>query len=212
MGRKEDALLVWEQGYEHAVVHSADLKQLLELEELLKVAKEGKSNGRENHAMESESSTVVSESGLLANGNSSQTHESPNYLNDQSILCGESGDSSEVNSKCKDIVAFDGVIKKDGAKEQFGMQMNGNHDVHDKSSNESESSDNSKDKRGKLSIISGNSSDLTQTQLSTKLDIPRKEISDESNKNKKFCVTRISKTKSISVDFRLSRGIAEVLL
>ncbi|GAB4849208.1 hypothetical protein Ancab_004018 [Ancistrocladus abbreviatus] len=36
------------------------------------------------------------------------------------------------------------------------------------------------------------------------------EWSDAIKKNKNFCVARISKTKSISLDFRLSRGIAEV--
>lgn len=38
----------------------------------------------------------------------------------------------------------------------------------------------------------------------------RSDLVDEAKKNKKFSVARISKTKSISVDFRLSRGIAQV--
>ncbi|XP_024019757.1 suppressor of RPS4-RLD 1 isoform X2 [Morus notabilis] len=210
LGRQDDALLVWEQGYEHAVRHSADLKQLLELEELLKVAKEGKSTGRENHDIESKSSTLVSESGPVTNENSSETHETTKNLNDQSKLGGESRDSSEVNGKSLDTVASNGISNKDTGKEQFGRHVNGNHDVHDKLSYESESCDDSSDGCGKLSVICSNGIDLTQNQLKAKLDVPRKEVSDESNKNKKFCVTRISKTKSISVDFRLSRGIAEV--
>lgn len=35
-------------------------------------------------------------------------------------------------------------------------------------------------------------------------------ISDEAKRTKKFPVAKVSKTKSIRVDFRLSRGIAEV--
>lgn len=44
LDRKEDALHVWEQGYKNVVHKSADLKQLLELEELLVTAKENKAN------------------------------------------------------------------------------------------------------------------------------------------------------------------------
>jgi len=40
LGRKIDALSVWEQGYEHAQQQSADLKLLLELEELLTTIKQ----------------------------------------------------------------------------------------------------------------------------------------------------------------------------
>ena len=51
LGRQENALLVWEQGYEHALHQSADLKQLLELEELIETAKQGKNTlcESENH-------------------------------------------------------------------------------------------------------------------------------------------------------------------
>lgn len=35
LGRKNDAVLVWKQGYDLALNQSADLKQLLELEDLL---------------------------------------------------------------------------------------------------------------------------------------------------------------------------------
>ncbi|EXB28734.1 Tetratricopeptide repeat protein 13 [Morus notabilis] len=178
LGRQDDALLVWEQGYEHAVRHSADLKQLLELEELLKVAKEGKSTGRENHDIESKSSTLVSESGPVTNENSSETHETTKNLNDQSKLGGESRDSSEVNGKSLDTVASNGISNKDTGKEQFGRHVNGNHDVHDKLSYESESCDDSSDGCGKLSVICSNGIDLTQNQLKAKLDVPRKEVNE----------------------------------
>ncbi|XP_062101861.1 suppressor of RPS4-RLD 1 [Humulus lupulus] len=210
LGRKEDAVLVWEQGYEHAVHHSADLKQLLELEELLKVAKQEKCSVLENHAIESESSMVVSESGPLISENAIEITVSQNHLDDPSNSCNHSLEVYSTSTNNDNVC--NGISEKDTRAGRVGSQMNGNHDVPNKLSYESESCDDSSDNCSKLSKISSNSCALTQTPFtgSTKLEIPRTEISDESNKNKKFCVTRISKTKSISVDFRLSRGIAEV--
>ncbi|POO00767.1 N-terminal acetyltransferase A, auxiliary subunit [Trema orientale] len=213
LGRKEEAVLVWEQGYEHAVRHSADLKQLLELEDILTVAKQEKSSVRENHAIESGSSMLVSESGPSISENSSETSENQNHLDDQSNSCGDSRDTSEVHiTSTNNVDVCNGISEKDRGTGHVTGQMNGNHNVPNKLSYESESCDDSSDKCSKLSRISSDSSPLTQTPstMSTKLQTPRNEVSDESNKNKKLCVTRISKTKSISVDFRLSRGIAEV--
>ncbi|XP_060970422.1 suppressor of RPS4-RLD 1 isoform X2 [Cannabis sativa] len=211
LGRKEDAVLVWEQGYEHAVHHSADLKQLLELEELLKVAKQEKCSLHENHAIESESSMVVSESGHLISENAIETSANQNHLDDQSNSCNHSREVSEVYStSTNNDNVCNGISEKDTRAGHFGSQMNGNHDAPNKLCCESESCDDSGDNCSELSKISSNSSALTQTSSTvstSKLEIPH---SDESNKNKKFRVTRISKTKSISVDFRLSRGIAEV--
>lgn len=55
------------------------------------------------------------------------------------------------------------------------------------------------------------SNDLTEThsKSSEKSDTTVGFL-EEAKKNKRFSVTRISKTKSINVDFRLSRGIAQV--
>lgn len=47
LGRKDDAVMVWEQGYEHAIHQSADLKQLLELEELLTSAKQSMADAKQ---------------------------------------------------------------------------------------------------------------------------------------------------------------------
>ncbi|PON66705.1 N-terminal acetyltransferase A, auxiliary subunit [Parasponia andersonii] len=213
LGRKEEAVLVWEQGYEHAVRHSADLKQLLELEDILTLAKQEKSSVRENHAIDSGSSMLVSESGPSTSENSSETSENQNHLDDQSNSYGDSRDTSEVHiTSTNNVDVCNGISEKDRGTGYVAGQMNGNHNVPNKLSYESESCDDSSDKCSKLSRISSGSSALTQTPstMSTKLQTPHNEVSDESNKNKKFCVTRISKTKSISVDFRLSRGIAEV--
>ncbi|KAF8410165.1 hypothetical protein HHK36_002687 [Tetracentron sinense] len=126
LGRKGDAFLVWEQGYEYAVHQSADLKQLLELKDLLACAKVDRTIVCEDHAMESSSSTL-SISNLVK---SSDTPE----------LCSI---SSEIRSLSSDTV-----------------------EVHSK-------------------------------------------LSDEAKRKQKVLATSFLKTKSISLDFRLSRGIAE---
>jgi hypothetical protein len=204
LGRKEDALLVWEKGYEHAVRQTADLKQLLELEELVRIAKQERSTTPENNVMESRSSMSLSGSGPHTNGKSSETY-SKNKLVDESKLCSESKDKSEIHSKFSD---------KAQENTNLESQMNGNQDIVDKLSYESDSCSDLSDTSescSKLSMICDSSSNTTEThsKLSDKSDI-HNEITEEAKRNKKFCVARISKTKSISVDFRLSRGIAQV--
>ena len=76
LGRKEDAIAVWEHGYEHALRKSADLKQLLELEELLTVAKPGKQDitfTSDNHVADPKLSTPVSELRPYIKGKSNET-------------------------------------------------------------------------------------------------------------------------------------------
>lgn len=209
LGRKEEALLVWEKGHEYALHQSADLKQLLELEELLTAAKEERSILQENYATESETSMLASESGPPISESSSETFENHHSLIDHAKLRSESRDASEVQSKSSDnFESCNGTKDKARGKEHFGSQMNGNHYIHDKSSYESESSNDSSDTCNELSMVCSSSS-LAQnsSKMSNKFQTIR---SDESKKNKKFSVTRISKAKSFSVDFRLSRGIAEV--
>ncbi|GAV58758.1 TPR_1 domain-containing protein/TPR_11 domain-containing protein [Cephalotus follicularis] len=275
LGRKEDALLVWEKGHEHALRKSADLKQLVELEELLLNARLDKSGTHENHVTESRLSFPISESGLHINGKSSESCKNQSKLSDISNLCSESRESSEVHGKFNDnlntlngksdkakgrspmpvfelgtningniintqqnhselgdisrigsefkdssnigsisgdnFVTSNGLAEKVNGNKMYDIQLNG---FRDKPSNDTGSSDNLSDVSGpfsKLSLICGSSSDSTENQSksSIKSDM-HNEINDESKRNKKFCVTRISKTKSISIDFRLSRGIAQV--
>ncbi|KAM1733374.1 hypothetical protein EV1_018569 [Malus domestica] len=215
LGRKEDAFLVWEQGYEHALRQCADLKQLLELGELLTIAKKDENNGDDNQAKESASSKLVSEESPHINGKSGETYKNHNKLSGESKLCCESTVTSAVHGKFNgngNFVASKGIGDKAGGSKKFDSQMNGNHDINDKL--HSESCNDLSDTCSKLPMICSKSSDLTETpptppKLSTKSDI-RHEIGEESKRNKKFSVARLSKTKSISVDFRLSRGIAEV--
>ncbi|KAJ9177336.1 hypothetical protein P3X46_012567 [Hevea brasiliensis] len=277
LGRKDDALLVWEQGYEHALRQSADLKQFLELEELIKFAKQDKNNGRENHVTESSSSMNLTESGPNNESGSSETSKNQNKSSDLSSSCCESGDASDISSKFgNNSEGLNGSREKTGGKsplpvaetgpcingksdenytnhkklgdkpklctesrdaseiccnsrDNFGIQndlsekaegyekddslMNGSHKL-DKLSCDSESCNNlikTSDLSSKLSVTSSNSGDTSEicSKSSNKTEMPN-EAGDEAKRNKKFCVTRISKAKSITVDFRLSRGIAQV--
>lgn len=272
MGRKEEALLVWEKGYEHALQQTADLKQLLELEELLAAAKQDRSITCENCVTDSRSSLTISESGVYLNGKISGTSENHNKSdssnsssdsmdasetcsksNNNFSLCNEisdkargssstplsesglheNGNSSEasenLNDESRDASkdaskiykksddSFDtgnGSIDKAGVNKMHGSQMNGTHGIHDKLSSDSESfKDKSRTSEScsKSSVSVSEPGDGTEVciKLSGNSDV-RKETGDGAKKSKKFCVTRISKTKSISVDFRLSRGIAQV--
>ncbi|KAK9949075.1 hypothetical protein M0R45_004618 [Rubus argutus] len=253
LGRKEDAVLVWEQGYEHALRQSADLKQLLELKELLSNAEQDRSVGHENCATESASPMLVSESRLHVNGKSSESHTDQSKLSDQSQLhsesgisfevdsksntnicngvgdkstgekkldsqmngnpdsqlCSESTITSEVHSKSNDNMC-NGIGDKARGKKKFGSRMNANHDIQEKLSFDSESCTDLSDRCNNLPMICSKSSDLDETPPTPPRLSNKSDIRDESKRNKKFCFTRVSKTKSISVDFRLSRGIAEV--
>ncbi|XP_061948609.1 suppressor of RPS4-RLD 1 isoform X2 [Populus nigra] len=246
LGRKDDALLVWEQGYEHALHQSADLKQLLELEELLKFAKQDRSAGCETHVVESRLSIgsrnvlgihsksgdnfeihkgisdevgrslkLVPESGCHTNEKSSETSKNPSKASDKSELCSELRDAPEIC--CKSGYNFDmdnGLSDKAEGNQKPGILVNDNHDILDLPNHVSESCSgvsNASELSSRLSMIPGNLGDTSEilSKSSNKVNM-HNEVTDETKGNKKLCVTRISKTKSISVDFRLSRGIAQV--
>lgn len=215
LGRKEDALLVWEKGYEHALCRSADLKQLLELEDLLRVAKQDISTTQEIDLMESSSNMSVSGSAPHINGQSGETYTIHNKSSDKSPLCNKLEDKSEALSEATDnLDSCNGFSDKVCENGNFGSEMNGNQDIVDKLSYESDSYSDLSDTSepgNKLSVICNSSSNATDThgKLSFKSNICNG-ISEEVKRKKKFCVARISKAKSISVDFRLSRGIAQV--
>ncbi|CAI8594736.1 unnamed protein product [Vicia faba] len=145
LGRKADALMVWEQGFELAQHQSADLKQLLELEELLVKEKQGRESNK-------------------CDG---QVNGSPDVIDNLRYNSESCNDSSDNSESCDKVFT-----------------------------NSGESSD-------------SNDAPEILKKPSFKFTFPS-EKSSEARKNKKFFVARISKTKSISVDFRLSRGIAEI--
>ncbi|XP_061351820.1 suppressor of RPS4-RLD 1-like isoform X3 [Gastrolobium bilobum] len=211
LGRKADALLVWEQGYEHALHQSADLKKMLELEELLTAAKQANNALSETHGP----SKPQSESDSLSNGNSNETYKNQDGLNTQAELCGNASDKSKICLKSTDN--FDSkneLHDEDIESNKSDGQVNGSPDVLDTLSYNSESCNDSSDASESCDKVSTNSNDSISVSEIFRNPISKyifpHERNDEVRKNKKFCVARVSKTNSITVDFRLSRGIAEV--
>ncbi|KAG5623861.1 hypothetical protein H5410_009079 [Solanum commersonii] len=229
LGKKEEALLIWEQGYEHAVHQSADLKQLLELEELLKIAKQNTAVASNNHSVQS--SGPESNTGPLLSTKSGETCDiaakkhkkiecvqiETTTTKNPSLVCSELSDISEdsgnhVTKKHKKIECE----PKELHERQANRTNNNCKTLGYPSLVCSELSDISEDS-GKSSAVTSESSEQSEpnelqeilSQLNNKCDV-RVELSDEGKRNKKFCVTRVNKTKSINVDFRLSRGIAQV--
>ncbi|CAI8588945.1 unnamed protein product [Vicia faba] len=208
LGRKADALMVWEQGFELAQHQSADLKQLLELEELLVKEKQGNNASYETSGLP----MVQAKSDSSCNKNLTETCES------QAKLCGNTSDKSEIFLKSTDKFDAKNELNSEGRESnKCDGQVNGSPDVIDNLRYNSESCNDSSDNSescDKVFTNSGESSDSNDApeilkKPSFKFTFPS-EKSSEARKNKKFSVARISKTKSISVDFRLSRGIAEV--
>ncbi|KAF5736201.1 suppressor of RPS4-RLD 1 isoform X1 [Tripterygium wilfordii] len=277
LGRKADAILVWEKGYEHALSQSADLKQLLELEELLTNVKEERNVSCNNVMVISRSSKPLSEAEPYISDKHAETCVSQSERSHSSNLCSESSNqheihvkssnSFEVNSGINDKVAGilsvppcepdhlindkssdihmdhtklngesryysklgdtsvmignsgnefdigDGFGDKSEENGIFESQQNGTCDILDKLNYDSGSCNdlsNTSEACATSSIICCNLGDESETRgESSNKDIHIK-ARDEPKRNSKFSVTRISKTKSISVDFRLSRGIAQV--
>ncbi|VVB09911.1 unnamed protein product [Arabis nemorensis] len=248
LGRKQEAVLVLDHGYENALQQTADVKQLLELEELLKAARreidgafkdqvteskqeapvsslgscasekfDEKIDKREDHDKVIETSdnackistVAVSESGACSNG---KAHKSSSNLGEQSKIKSISKDASKANKQSggsSDLSNGSVYKEKENGKSGIQIQINGSH-VSCKPCNGSDLHDNlseSSDRLGDLSVI-GNKLSIKSGSIG-KLHL-KAGVSDETKMNKKYTIARISDTHSISVDFRLSRGIAQV--
>ncbi|KAL2522527.1 Suppressor of RPS4-RLD 1 [Forsythia ovata] len=211
LGRKQEALSVWENGYEHAVRQSADLKQLLELEELLGSAKRNCSIACENQSVESTKSSPAA-SGSVNFVESSETFNNHENTNGKIEPRSKSTDRLEAHDNLYDSSEFRSESSHNvkGTK-PFGCQSNGKHEsqpnganyIHEVLNDSSESCISS-------SAVSSESINLSDSIQSINLSEMCNETIDETKRSKKFCVARISKNKSINVDFRLSRGIAQV--
>ncbi|XP_010446657.1 PREDICTED: suppressor of RPS4-RLD 1-like [Camelina sativa] len=247
LGRKQEAVLVLEQGYKNAFQQTADVKQLLELEELLKDARREIDCTFKNLATESRQETPASPLGSCASEKSDDKNDkrdsvfgtSDNACKLSSIAVSESGACSngnspeasrelgeplKVNSFSKDASKAskqsggssdlcNGSSYKEKENGKCGSQINGSYetcnpcngsDLHD---NLAESSD----RLGDLTI-SGKKLSSTSgfTSKSNHKAEVRCGVGTEIKINKKYTIARISGNHSISVDFRLSRGIAQV--
>ncbi|OWM82121.1 hypothetical protein CDL15_Pgr001695 [Punica granatum] len=204
LGRKVDAVLAWKKGYEHALSQSADLKLLLELEELLSSAKQDQINGFEKDV---ESMPSLSPPELISqvDDESSKSQSNEHNLSDKLKSYSKSNGTSDESNH--NLETCNGFTDEGRVSEKHNSSRNGNLGVIDTVSNDAIS--------GELSLScsgsSSSSSDVTDvSSKSVEKSVTQSDIVDKAKKNKKFCVTRISKNRSISVDFRLSRGIAEV--
>ncbi|XP_024959887.1 suppressor of RPS4-RLD 1 isoform X1 [Cynara cardunculus var. scolymus] len=225
LGRKDDAVMVWEQGYEYAVCQSADLKQLLELEELLTAGKQSMAAFLDKDAKQL-SEWSVSKPEPANSGKSSETFSNHTMSSLGYEPCGDSREVMQIESKPNEISYVpNGSSKKVEGSKSFHVGPNGNCDKQQNGTYNlsvefgarSEARSSTSDSRNKsdlsttISSTPGKSSDIPEIRgnWSDKSDM-RSEPSNDAKGNKKFSVTRISKAKSINVDFRLSRGIAQV--
>ncbi|CAN8328331.1 unnamed protein product [Cochlearia groenlandica] len=238
LGRKHEAVFVLEQGYTNALHQTADVKQLIELDELVKSAKreidgtlkliatesrqettapplgsctseqsDEKTVKQDNHDTAfgtsdnacKLSSMSVSESGACSNGKS---HEVPAELAEQSKINSFSKDASETSKQSggsSDLCNRLAYKEKENGKSV--IQINGSYKSY-KPCNGSGLHDNLVESSNRLEDLS-----ITGNKLSNKSS---NGVSSETKINKKYTTATISETHSISVDFRLSRGIAQV--
>ncbi|XP_042387598.1 suppressor of RPS4-RLD 1-like isoform X1 [Zingiber officinale] len=190
LGRKEEALHVWEQGYQNAISDSTDLKQLVELEELLGSAKEYQSFNSEDHVID----TISCETKVVV----SEDHAVDSLSTDMSIaetkaIISEDGDSTSVTKI---------VISEDHVRDSLLQKTTTTEAEHVNSSTSTVT-----DKK----LVNGHKSDTSGVELKLDDSIGMLSFYNETAKmGRKVFVTGLPKTKSISLDFRLSRGIAQV--
>lgn len=215
LGKKGDAFSIWERGYQYALCQSADLKQLLELEELLTREKQEKSIVE--NEVESQLSAVLESGVTPVNIKFSEKNNNVDKLMEHPDLCMKPSDASEDCSSSSDnLVVCEGGNEEVGPNRNLNCESNGCNDYNNRLSDASKLQDLRSDvsefrSKFKLTAFHSKSSDSTDIlSKPSKMSDARGNLSHEANRTKKFAVAKISKTKSISVDFRLSRGIAEV--
>ncbi|EPS62604.1 hypothetical protein M569_12184, partial [Genlisea aurea] len=200
LGRKAEAISVWERGYELAFQQAADLKQFLELEDVLRIAKQNDAVSCQNPTIESPeldsslASTVTSEDycGYNEEGTATATATVP----EPSSICTKTPEESKDNSDTATDVNEEGKTNKFSRMEDYNASLlicRVDFLLNDSSAS-------SADEHFDLSEIINGSLSFAELQ---------NEIVKEVNGSRKFCVSRIL-NKSVNVDIRLSRGIAQV--
>ncbi|MQL94814.1 hypothetical protein Taro_027474, partial [Colocasia esculenta] len=169
LGRKEEAILVWEQGYGVAVCQSADLKQLLELEELLASAKQNKAVICEDYVVDSCAIPSASDFTSTADSSAVSSPSDTSHVETSSTISSSSDTSPVELPSTVTSVSHDSPIKKSRSNGTNGTNY----------------------KPGSLSEICSM-------------------LNDSIKFSRKVLVTGLPKNKSINLDFRLSRGIAQV--
>lgn len=217
-----DALLVWEKGYGHALNESADLKQLLELEELLSSLKQDANDASENQMMASALSMYPQSTKPVDNAKFSEVYLNHKSLKDAlSNSSHSNGTSDAIQNSHLDFKMMNGFncgAKENGkdedqTKESVHVLENLNHESKSRASEITLSCSES-------SVTSFDSRDMAQLcDKSINQPVSKHEGSDEIKHGKlssglekkiKTSVSKGAKSRSVSVDFRLSRGIAQV--
>nr|CAB3451680.1 unnamed protein product [Digitaria exilis] len=193
LDKKEDALLVWKQGYEIAVRDTVDLKQLLELEELVSSVKICETTDSADHIVDAspcDTKVVISEDRVVDTSSTATT-----MADTKTVVCeeaiGNSKVSSNGDSKLTNHKVDNNKVSSSPVKDSTGTQAPKKAPKLDKK-NKAKAV---KEMNGRAGVTDRTSSDESET---ISLD-------------QTLFATKISKSsKSISLDFRLSRGIAQV--
>lgn len=216
LGRRDEAIQVWEQGYDRAFCQSTDLKQLLELEELLTVAKQS-NNHISNHLHESSRSCNGTNGSLPSvSVKTSETGDSHGLSNGEFVLSiktkhgsvtfNQSNDNSGIHNGLNHGTIQNPKIENHSNGIHEGGP-NGSCDLTSELEVQSNLNGEIKD-----TFESCSKSSTTDSQSNDTFESDKFYWSDALKKSTKYCVARISNTNSINVDFRLSRGIAQVLV
>ncbi|CAN6180840.1 unnamed protein product [Urochloa humidicola] len=196
LDKKEDALLVWKQGYEIAVRDTTDLKQLLELEELVSSVKISETTESADHVIDAspcDTKVVISEDRVVDKSLAATT-----MADTKTVVCEEAIGNSKVSSN--------GDAKLPNHSNKVENNKVPSSPVKDSTGTQAPKKAPKQDKKNKAKVVketNGRADDVTD-----------RSSSDESETillDQTLFATKISKSsKSISLDFRLSRGIAQV--
>ncbi|RLM86183.1 tetratricopeptide repeat(TPR)-containing protein-like [Panicum miliaceum] len=194
--KKEDALLVWKQGYEIAVRDTTDLKQLLELEELVSSVKICETTESPDHVMDAspcDTKVVISEDRVVDKSATATT-----MADTKTVVCEEAIGNSKVSSN--------GDAKLPNHNNKVENNKVSTSPVKDSTGNQAPKKPAKQDKENKAKAVKEINGRAEGAANRTSSD-----ESETTSLEQTLFATKISKSsKSISLDFRLSRGIAQV--
>jgi hypothetical protein len=200
LGKKEDALVAWKQGHEIAVHDTMDLKQLLELEELISSIKFSEATKSADHVMDAspcDTKVVISEDRIIDMSSTATT-----TADTKTIVCEEGNGSFKVslNTDTKSTSSNNKVDKNKGAaspvkeKDTTGALAPKKAPKPDK-----------KNKAKATKETNGRAEGGTERRSSGESEVVAL------GQGQTMFATKISKSsKSMCLDFRLSRGIGQV--
>uniref|UniRef100_A0A0D9WUT6 Uncharacterized protein n=1 Tax=Leersia perrieri TaxID=77586 RepID=A0A0D9WUT6_9ORYZ len=194
LGKREEALAVWEQGHEIAIRDTMDLKQLLELEELvssLKICETIECEDRVVDASPCDTKVVISEDRVVDTSSTATA-----IADTKTVVCEENIGNSGVVSNGGAMLSNDDKV--DGNKESSGPTKDTTETHH---TPKKTPKPDKKNKAKNRKEINGQTEDVSESINS----------GETVALDQTLFASKISKSsKSISLDFRLSRGIAQV--